>query len=197
MPVAPSASCILHPASVTVYKSNEVWVDVQADAPSWLVLGDSYFPGWVAYARPLGQGEAQEKELTLTRVDGNFRAVELAPGAWTVRFRYSPLSWKLGVFTTFIAAMVLVLIVGVYAWRYAYRESAEDSTARRVAKNSFTAIVLNLMTKVLDLAFAMLMARLLGPDGVGRYYFAVVIFAWFDVFTSFGLQTLLTREVAR
>jgi len=197
MPVAPSASCLLHPAAITAYKSNEVWVDVQADAPSWLVLGDSYFPGWVAYARPLGQGEEQEKELTLTRVDGNFRAVELAQGAWTVRFRYSPLSWKLGAFTTFIAAMVLVLIVGVYAWRYAYRESAEDSTARRVAKNSFTAIVLNLMTKVLDLAFAMLMARLLGPDGVGRYYFAVVIFAWFDVFTSFGLQTLLTREVAR
>ena len=193
----PPVSCILQPASVTVYKSNEVWVDVQADAPSWLVLGDSYFPGWVAYARPIGAGEEQEKELTITRADGNFRAVELAPGEWTVRFRYSPLSWKLGVFTTFIGAMVLILIVGVYAWRYAYRESAEDSTARRVAKNSFTAIVLNLMTRALDMAFAMLMARLLGPDGVGRYYFAAVIFAWFDVFTSFGLQTLLTREVAR
>ncbi|MBS1245417.1 MAG: putative polysaccharide biosynthesis protein, partial [Chloroflexi bacterium] len=191
------ASCTLHPASVTVYKSNEVWIDVQADAPSWLVLADSYFPGWVAYARPLGAGEEQEKELTITQVDGNFRAVELAPGAWTVRFRYSPLSWKLGAFTTFIAAMMLILIVGVYAWRYAYRESAQDSTARRVAKNSFTAIVLNLMTKALDMAFAMLMARLLGPEGVGRYYFAAVIFAWFDVFTSFGLQTLLTREVAR
>ena len=197
MQVAPSASCALRPASVTAYKSNEVWVDVHANAPSWLVLGDSYFPGWVAYARPLGAGEEQEKELTITRVDGNFRAVELAPGGWTVRFKYSPLSWKLGVFTTFIAAMVLVLIVGVYVWRYAYHESAEDSTARRVAKNSFTAIALNLMTKVLDLAFAMLMARLLGPGGVGRYYFAVLIFAWFDVFTSFGLQTLLTREVAR
>ncbi len=197
MQEADSATCALRPAAITVYKLNEVWVDSQAGAPSWLVLGDSYFPGWVAYARPLGKGEEQEKELTITRVDGNFRAVELAPGGWTVRFKYSPLSWKLGAFTTFIAAMVLVLIVGVYAWRYAYRESAEDSTARRVAKNSFTAIVLNLMTKVLDMAFAMLMARLLGPEGVGRYYFAAVIFAWFDVFTSFGLQTLLTREVAR
>jgi O-antigen/teichoic acid export membrane protein len=194
---APPATCNLQPASVTVYKSDEVWVDVQADAPSWLVLGDSYFPGWVAYARPIGAAEEQEKELTITRADGNFRAVELAPGTWTVRFRYSPLSWKLGVFTTFIGAMVLILVAGVYTWRYAYRESAEDSTARRVAKNSFTAIVLNLMTRALDMAFAMLMARLLGPDGVGQYYFAIVIFLWFDVLTSFGLQTLLTREVAR
>jgi len=195
--VTSSASCSLQPASVTVYKSNEVWIDVDAKEVSWLVLGDSYFPGWVAYARPLGHGEEQEKPLTITRVDGNFRAVQLEPGQWTVRWKYSPLSFKLGVFTTFIAAMILALIMGVFAWRYAYRESAEDSAARRVAKNSFTAIVLNLMTRALDLAFAMLMARLLGPDGVGRYYFAVVIFAWFDVFTSFGLQTLLTREVAR
>jgi O-antigen/teichoic acid export membrane protein len=172
-------------------------MDVQTDAPSWLVLGDSYFPGWVAYVRAWNTREDQEKELTITRVNGNFRAVQLEPGTWTVRFKYSPLSFKLGAFTTFIAAMVLVLIVGVYTWRYAYRESAEDSAARRVAKNSITAITLNLMTKVLEMAFAMLMARVLGPDGVGRYYFAVVIFAWFDVFTSFGLQTLVTREVAR
>jgi O-antigen/teichoic acid export membrane protein len=194
---AGSATCALRPATVTVYKSNEVWVDVDVKEPAWLVLGDSYFPGWVAYVRPWNTSEEQEKELTITRVDGNFRAAQLEPGAWTVRFKYSPLSFKLGAFTTFIAAMVLVLIVGVYVWRYAYRESAEDSAARRVAKNSFTAIMLNLMTKALDMAFAMLMARVLGPDGVGRYYFAVVIFAWFDVFTSFGLQTLLTREVAR
>jgi O-antigen/teichoic acid export membrane protein len=187
----------LRPATVTVYKSNEVWIDVQVDAPAWLVLGDSYFPGWVAYARPWSTGEEQEKELSITRADGNFRAVQLEPGAWTVRFKYSPLSWKLGAFTTFIAAMVLVLLMAVYVWRYAYRESAQDSPVRRVAKNSFTAIALNLMTKALDMAFAMLMARLLGPEGVGRYYFAVVIYAWFDVFTSFGLQTLLTREVAR
>lgn len=196
-PPGASATCALQPAAVTVRKFNEVWVDAQPQAPSWLVLGDSYFPGWVAYARPLGAGEEQEKELTIARVDGNFRAVQLEPGAWTVRFRYSPMSFKLGVFTTFIAAMVLLLIVGAYSWRYAYRESAQDSAMRRVAKNSFTAIVLNLMTKVLDMAFAMLMARLLGPEGVGRYYFAVIILVWFDTFTSFGLQTLLTREVAR
>jgi O-antigen/teichoic acid export membrane protein len=192
-----SATCALRPATVTVYKSNEVWIDVQTDVPSWLVLGDSYFPGWVAYVRPWKAGEEQEKELTITRADGNFRAVQLEPGTWTVRFRYSPLSFKLGAFTTFIAGVVLVLITGVYVWRYAYRESAQDSAARRVAKNSFTGIVLNLMSRVLDMAFAMLMARLLGPEGVGRFYFAVVILAWFDTFTSFGLQTLLTREVSR
>ncbi len=195
--VLSDVSCALRHATITIYKSNEVWIDVDVKESSWLVLGDSYFPGWVAFRRPLGGTEEQEQELTITRANGNFRAVQLEPGTWTVRFRYSPLWVKLGAFTTFIAAMVLVLIAGVYVWRYAYRESADDSTARRVAKNSLTAIVLNLMTRVLDMAFAMLMARLLGPEGVGRFYFAVVILAWFDTFTSFGLQTLLTREVSR
>jgi O-antigen/teichoic acid export membrane protein len=43
----------------------------------------------------------------------------------------------------------------------------------------------------------MLMARVLGPDGVGNYYFAVVIVGWFEILMNFGLNTYLTREVAR
>lgn len=41
------------------------------------------------------------------------------------------------------------------------------------------------------------MLRLLGPANAGIYYYAVVIFGWFDILTNFGLNTWLTREVAR
>ena len=42
-------------------------------------------------------------------VYGNFSLVKLPTnGAWTVRFRYSPPSFQLGAFTSFIAAVVIV-----------------------------------------------------------------------------------------
>ncbi|MBN1886557.1 MAG: oligosaccharide flippase family protein [Thermoflexales bacterium] len=190
-------TCKLEPSSITVYQPNEVWIDVELGEPSWLVLADSYFPGWVAYARPWGAGEEAEQALDIVRADGNFRAVSLAPGAWTVRFRYSPNSVKFGAFGSFIAAMALVFVLVVWAWRRFYHEGEGDSPARRVAKNSLTAILLTLMTRAIDLALAMLMARVLGPDGTGKYYYAVFLFTTFDIFTSFGLHTLLTREVSK
>ena len=48
-----------------------------------------------------------------------------------------------------------------------------------------------------DFAFALIMLRILGPADAGVYYYAVVIFGWFDTLTNFGLNLLLTREVAR
>jgi O-antigen/teichoic acid export membrane protein len=32
---------------------------------------------------------------------------------------------------------------------------------------------------------------------VGKYYFAVVVFGWFEIITNYGLNTLLTRDVSR
>ena len=49
-------------AAVTVYKNREVWVDAAAIQQSWLVLNDSYFPGWRAYVRPFGSDENAEQE---------------------------------------------------------------------------------------------------------------------------------------
>ncbi len=194
---SPISTCTLRPANITSYQPNEVWIDIDVDETSWLVLADSYFPGWVAFVRPWGAAEEAEEALTIVRADGNFRAVRLGPGVWTVRFRYSPNSVKFGAFGSFIAGMSLVFIAAVWAWRRFYRESEQDSPARRVAKNSLTAIVLTLMTRAIDLALAMLMARILGPDGTGKYYYAVFLFTTFDIFTSFGLHTLLTRELSR
>jgi O-antigen/teichoic acid export membrane protein len=37
----------------------------------------------------------------------------------------------------------------------------------------------------------------LGPESAGKYAFAIVIIGYFDILTNFGLNTLLTREVAR
>jgi O-antigen/teichoic acid export membrane protein len=179
------------------YSPNEVSVTASPFEPAWLVLADSYFPGWKAYVRPAGSGAEAEKPLTIQLVDGNFRGVQLPAGSWTIRFKYSPDSIKFGGIVSLIAGVSLVFGMGVFAWRYFYQESAVDSTARRVAKNSLAPLALNLFNRAIDFAFAALMLRVLGPDDAGKYYYAIVIFGWFDIITNYGLNALLIRDVAR
>ncbi|MCX7851253.1 MAG: oligosaccharide flippase family protein [Caldilineales bacterium] len=190
-------------ARVRRYDLNDVEIEVDVDAPGWLVLNDAYFPGWRAYVRPLaavdtGQG-IQESELTIYRANGNFRAVYLAQPGWQlVRFHYTPLSFKLGIYTSFLAGVFLLLLVGWWAWGRFYREEeGETGAVRRVAVNSLVPMTMSLVNKGIDYAFALLYMRVLNPAGVGAYSFAIQFYTLFEIVVRFGLGTLLTREVAR
>jgi len=210
------ASWSLTPANVVAYGQNTVFVDVEMPGAGWLVLADSYFPGWKAYRSDLyrtaedGQDlgpEPQipdpkfepedETELSIVRADGNFRAVYLEEGAHRVRFKYTPMSFKLGLYGSFMAAVVLFLLALLWLWGRFYRESADDPTVKRVAKNSLVPMGLQLLNRLIDFAFAMLMLRILAPELAGRYTFAVAFITYFDILVRFGLGTLLTREVAK
>ncbi|MCZ7539239.1 MAG: flippase [Anaerolineae bacterium] len=184
-------------AQITHYGAIEVIVAPEVAEESWLVLADSYYPGWKAFVRPAGSGEDQEQETPIHLVNGNFRGVRLEPGAWTVRFRYSPPTFQVGAFLSFLSGMLLIFMLMLWLWRRLYRPDAEADSARRIAKNSLAPIVLNLFNRGIDFAFAFIMLRILGPADAGVYYYAIVIFGWFDILANFGLNTLLTREVAR
>ncbi|MBN1977323.1 MAG: oligosaccharide flippase family protein [Anaerolineae bacterium] len=185
------------PQQVTGYANNEVFVDASVGEPSWLILADSYFPGWKAFVRPQGAGEESETEIQVHRVNGTFRGVQLEPGTWTVRFKYSPDSVKVGAFVSFIAGMAVLFLVGLYLWRFFYREEDDASTVKRVAKNSIAPIVLNLFIRAIEMGFAMLMARILGPAGNGRYAWAANAYLWLYTLADFGLEMYLIREAAR
>ncbi len=182
------------PQPVTEYGINEVVIAVTVDAPAWLVLGDSYFPGWKAFTLPPGTEE--EVELPIARFAGNFRAVPLEESGM-VRFKYSPDSVKFGAFISFSAGMVILFLGGVWTWRRFYREQSEQSTVQRIAKNSLAPIALTLFNRAIDLAFAALMLRILGPANAGDYAYAIAVFMWFEILANFGLDAYLTREVAR
>jgi len=113
--------------------------------PAWLVLADSYFPGWKAFVRPAGAGSDAEQEIAITRVNGNFRGVQLEPGAWTVRFRYSPLTFKVGGLASAMAAVILLFAGAVWAWRRFYNPEGELTNTRSIAKNSLVPTLLNLL----------------------------------------------------
>jgi O-antigen/teichoic acid export membrane protein len=176
------------------YGINDVMVEAELPRDGWLVLADSYFPGWKAFQQ-LENG--QEQELDIYRAYYNFRAVHVGAGHNVVRFRYSPMSLKLGIYASFIAAVVMLAAAGFWLWRRFYREEEGDSILKRVVKNSMTPMATSFLNKLIDTAFAMLMLRILGPEGAGKYSFAIVIYSYLEIVTNFGLNTLLTREVSK
>ena len=82
---------------------DRVIVEVDMAEPGYLVLADTDYPGWTATAN----GEAVE----ILTANHAFRAVSLDEGEHTVIFEYVPLSFRLGVWIT--AAAVLLLVAGL------------------------------------------------------------------------------------
>ena len=200
----PAAANALNPSSpetadttISRYTANSVFVDVNLDDRGWLVLTDAYFPGWKAYLRPFGGDENNEQELTIHRANSAFRAVYLPEGGqWTVRFTYSPMSFKLGLYTSFLAAMLCLLLLLWWAWGRYFRPEVTANAARTVAKNSMVPMGLNLANRAIYFVYAMLYVRLLGPEGTGQYAWVVAVYGIFEILSRYGLGTLLNREVA-
>ncbi len=197
------SSPALREAHISQRSNREVFVDVNVSDRGWLVFADNYFDGWKAYIRPFGvqgegvtaEGESNEQQLPIYRADGTFRAVYIdQAGQWTIRFVYSPRSTLLGIYTSFLAAITLLLLAGWWTWGRYYR--GEGSEVGTVAKNSAVQMVMSLLSKGIDFAFAMLRLRVLSPAGEGSYAFAIAFYGFFEIVTRFGLGTLLTRDVA-
>jgi hypothetical protein len=70
------------------YSPNAVQIEVVLDRDGYLVLSDTYYPGWRAYV------DGEEREIL--RANYTFRAVPLESGQHTVFFKYDPLSFKMG-----------------------------------------------------------------------------------------------------
>jgi hypothetical protein len=75
-------------ARVVSYEPDDVVIDASLSRPGFLLLLDTYFPGWSA--------TVNGKPAPILRADYNFRAVSLPAGEWTVRFSYRPASLRLG-----------------------------------------------------------------------------------------------------
>ncbi len=186
------------PATITSDSGRELTFAVHIDQRSMLIVSQNYADGWRAYSRAPDAGEDEETQLTVMPAQGGLQGIYLpAAGDWTVRLVYSPQSVQVGGFASFISAVLIVLMVGIWLWRLFVGAGESASTTMRVARNSIAPIILNLFNRGIDFAFALVMLRVLGPTDSGWYFYAGIIFVWFDIFTNFGLNLYLTREVAR
>lgn len=70
------------------YQANSVEIEARMDEEGFLVLSDTYYPGWRVYV--------DGREGRIYRADYLLRAVFLSPGFYRVRFVFDPLSFKMG-----------------------------------------------------------------------------------------------------
>ncbi len=179
------------------YGADEVRVQTQSAATAWLVLTDAYFPGWQA-ALHGPDHPVEGTAVPILKANGAFRAVEL-PAAFTgeVRFTYRPLSFRVGLFFSFLSAIGGLMMLLWWGWGRYRRTDPVLADSLVVAKNFVVPLNLTLITRFIDFAFAMFYVRLLGPVGTGQFAFVVALYGIFELISRFGLDTLLTREVAR
>jgi uncharacterized membrane protein YfhO len=91
---------------VTSYRANGVSVHTSASADAWLVLSDTYYPGWTA--------TVDGRPASVLRGDVLFRVVAIPGGEHDVQFRFEPASIERGLPVS-LGALVLVLLTVGYA----------------------------------------------------------------------------------
>jgi len=89
-------------------RDEQVLIEVLSPQPAYLVLADTYYPGWYAEI----DGAPVE---TIYRAFGYFRAIEITEGKHVVRFYYDPPSFDKGVKVSgaILATFILLLLVQV------------------------------------------------------------------------------------
>lgn len=66
-----------------------------------------------------------------------------------------------------------------------------------IARNTSYFTIALIIQKVISFVYFTLIARYLGPDDLGKYYFAISFTTIFSIFIDLGLTNVLTREVAK
>ncbi len=103
--------------AITDYKAERVVVKVKAESAGYLVLTDSWYPGWEA--------TVDGRSTPIYRADYIFRAVRLQAGQHTIVFEYHPWSFAIG---AAISGASLLICAGLAV--FAYRRSKRaDSIA--------------------------------------------------------------------
>jgi hypothetical protein len=101
--VLPAPACSLEAKLAIVHSSaNRVTVHSLASEPGWLLLADTYYPGWVALL--------DGAPVDISPAYGVFRTVELPAGEHQLEFVYRPLSFYLGLASSSLAGLLCLLL---------------------------------------------------------------------------------------
>lgn len=87
-------------AIIRQYNATEVTIDVDAKGPSFLVLADSYYPGWIATIDGV--------DTRIYPTDLAFRGVFVPEGQHRIEFVYRPASFWIGAGIAFVGLVVLL-----------------------------------------------------------------------------------------
>ncbi len=98
-PRQPDVSYVHTPPHTSLTPSpNVVTITVLLERPGWVVLADTYYPGWFAYL--------DGRPAPLLRANYAFRAVAVEAGEHVVEFRYAPRSFQSGVWISLTSGLI-------------------------------------------------------------------------------------------
>lgn len=85
---------------------DDVKINASMPQDGWLVLSDTYYPGWFVYV--------DGQPAKMLHADYAFRGVAIRAGDHAVEFRYEPFSFRLGAWITGISLLVLIGLIFGY-----------------------------------------------------------------------------------
>ena len=103
-------------ARVTAYQPDRLTIATHATAAGFLVVSEIYASGWRAYV--------DGAEVAVLPTDHALRGVSLPAGDHMVEFRYAPLSLRVGLAISAIAAVAMLAAFAVTGWAYLSRYRA-------------------------------------------------------------------------
>jgi hypothetical protein len=108
----PLDSLPAEPAVITVqaYALNQIRLTAEMDAPGYLVLADSYYPGW--------QARIDGRATTIYRANSVVRAVYVPAGQHDITFVFRPLDFYLG---AAVSGLAWLLSLAVLLWSFRRR----------------------------------------------------------------------------
>lgn len=95
-------------ASIVVDQPDEVDVQASMPKPGFLLLLDTYYPGWKAIVNG--------RKAPILRADYDFRAVQVPAGKSVVRFVYQPASFRIGMILCLACLGILATILFRSIW---------------------------------------------------------------------------------
>ncbi|QQG44092.1 MAG: YfhO family protein [Candidatus Roizmanbacteria bacterium] len=95
-------------ATIIDYQNSQVKISASSKGSSFLVLSDSYYPGWKAYV--------DEKPVEIYRTNVALRGVFLDDGEHEVKFVYQPDKFYLGAYISIISLITLLIFL-IFPWK--------------------------------------------------------------------------------
>ena len=105
-PVSPQATLNFDQVTMISYEPERVIIEADLASEGYLILTDTWYPGWRAYV--------DGTESSIIRANLLFRAIELLAGQHRVEFSYEPGSLRIG--AAISSAALLAIVVGLWWW---------------------------------------------------------------------------------
>ena len=99
-----SEARVIEPARIVEYGSTDVVIRADLDQDGYLVLTDTFYPGWEA--------SVDGQPVDIVRANYLSRAVRLEAGSHVIRFEFRPAVFRLGATLSVGAIVVMMILVG-------------------------------------------------------------------------------------